>query len=54
MRTATSASACTAGSGFIRDLVAEKLMRDAKQLALCCPTAEQLDQLAAALELARR
>ena len=39
------------GSGFIRDLVAEKLMRDAKQLALCCPTAEQLDQLATALEI---
>jgi len=39
------------GSGFIRDLVAEKLMRDAKQLALCCPTAEQLDQLAAAIDL---
>lgn len=39
------------GSGFIRDLVAEKLMRDAKQLALCCPTAEQLDQIAAALDL---
>jgi alkylation response protein AidB-like acyl-CoA dehydrogenase len=39
------------GSGFIRDLVAEKLMRDSKQLALCCPTAEQLDQLAAALDL---
>ena len=39
------------GSGFIRDLVAEKLMRDGKQLALCCPTAEQLDQLAAAIEL---
>ncbi len=26
-------------------------MRDAKQLALCCLTAEQLDQLASALEL---
>src|SRR5262249_10486250 len=38
------------GSGFIRDLVAEKLMRDAKQLALCCPTAEQPDQLATAVE----
>jgi hypothetical protein len=36
---------------FIRDLIAEKLMRDSKQLALCCPTAEQLDQLAAALDL---
>ena len=39
------------GSGFIRDLVAEKLFRDAKQLALSCPTAEQLDQLASAIDL---
>ncbi|MBN4050229.1 acyl-CoA dehydrogenase family protein [Desulfobulbus sp. AH-315-M07] len=39
------------GSGFIRDLIAEKLMRDAKQLALCCATAGQLDQLAARVEL---
>ena len=39
------------GSGFIRDVIAEKLMRDAKQLALACPTPEQLDQLATALEV---
>jgi alkylation response protein AidB-like acyl-CoA dehydrogenase len=39
------------GAGFIRDVIAEKLMRDAKQLALTCPTAEQLDQWAAAVEL---
>ncbi len=51
MRTADDCVGLHGGSGFIRDLVAEKLMRDAKQLALCCPTAEQLDQLASALEL---
>lgn len=39
------------GMGFIRDAVAEKLMRDAKQLGLCCPTSEQLDQVATAMEL---
>lgn len=51
MRTADDCVGLHGGSGFIRDLIAEKLMRDAKQLALCCPTAEQLDQLAAALDL---
>jgi alkylation response protein AidB-like acyl-CoA dehydrogenase len=51
MRTADDCVGFHGGSGFIRDLVAEKLMRDAKQLALCCPTAEQLDQVAAAIEL---
>jgi alkylation response protein AidB-like acyl-CoA dehydrogenase len=51
MRTADDCVGLHGGSGFIRDLVAEKLMRDAKQLALCCPTSEQLDQLAAALDL---
>ncbi len=51
MRTADDCVGLHGGSGFIRDLVAEKLMRDAKQLALCCPTAEQLDQVAAAIEL---
>jgi alkylation response protein AidB-like acyl-CoA dehydrogenase len=51
MRAADDCVGLHGGSGFIRDLVAEKLMRDAKQLALCCPTAEQLDQLAAAIEL---
>lgn len=39
------------GMGFIRDAIPEKLMRDAKQLALCCPTSDHLDQVAAALEL---
>lgn len=51
MRTTDDAVGMHGGSGFIRDLVAEKLMRDAKQLALCCPTAEQLDQIAAAVDL---
>jgi alkylation response protein AidB-like acyl-CoA dehydrogenase len=51
MRTADDCVGLHGGSGFIRDLVAEKLMRDAKQLALCCPTAEQLDQLASAIAL---
>jgi alkylation response protein AidB-like acyl-CoA dehydrogenase len=51
MRTADDCVGLHGGSGFIRDVVAEKLMRDAKQLALTCPTAEQLDQLAAALDL---
>jgi acyl-CoA dehydrogenase len=39
------------GMGFIRDAIPEKLMRDAKQLALCSPTSETLDQLAAVLEI---
>lgn len=51
MRTTDDCVGFHGGSGFIRDLIAEKLMRDSKQLALCCPTAEQMDQLAAALEL---
>jgi alkylation response protein AidB-like acyl-CoA dehydrogenase len=51
MRCADDCVSLHGGSGFIRDLVAEKLMRDAKQLALCCPTAEQMDQLASAIEL---
>lgn len=51
MRTTDDCVSLHGGSGFIRDLVAEKLMRDAKQLALTCPTPEQLDQLATALEV---
>ena len=39
------------GAGFMRDVLAEKLMRDEKQLAVCSPTAEHFDQLATALEL---
>jgi acyl-CoA dehydrogenase len=41
------------GAGFMRDYPVEKLMRDAKQLQLCGMTAEQADQLAAAIELGR-
>lgn len=51
MRTGDDCVALHGGSGFIRDLIAEKLMRDAKQIALCCPTPEQLDQIATALDL---
>ncbi len=51
MRTGDDCVTLHGGSGFIRDLIAEKLMRDAKQIALCCPTPEQLDQIAAALDL---
>jgi alkylation response protein AidB-like acyl-CoA dehydrogenase len=39
------------GAGFMRDVIVEKLMRDAKQIALAGMTAEQADQLAAAVEL---
>ena len=51
MRTADECVGLHGGGGFIRDLIAEKLMRDAKQLGLSCLTAEQLDQIAAAIEL---
>ncbi len=51
MRTTDDSVGLHGGSGFIRDLVAEKLMRDAKQLGLACPTAEHMDQLASAIEL---
>ncbi len=39
------------GAGFMRDYPVEKWMRDAKQLSLCFLTAEQADQIAAAVEL---
>ncbi|MBX3213520.1 MAG: acyl-CoA dehydrogenase family protein [Labilithrix sp.] len=39
------------GAGFMRDYPVEKLMRDAKQIGLCSLTAEQADQLAAAVTL---
>jgi alkylation response protein AidB-like acyl-CoA dehydrogenase len=39
------------GAGFMRDYPVEKLMRDAKQIGLCGMTAEQADQLAAAIAL---
>jgi acyl-CoA dehydrogenase len=51
MRVADDCVQIHGGSGFIRDLIAEKLMRDAKQLALLCPTSEQFDQIATAIEL---
>jgi hypothetical protein len=35
----------------MRDVIVEKLMRDAKQMALAGATAEQMDQLAAAIEI---
>lgn len=39
------------GSGFVRDYPVEKWMRDAKQLALSALTAEQADQIFAAVAL---
>lgn len=51
MRAADDCVQLHGGSGFIRDLVAEKLMRDAKQLMLSASTATLLDQLASAVEL---
>jgi butyryl-CoA dehydrogenase len=51
MRAADDCVQLHGGAGFIRDLLAEKLMRDAKQLSLSGPTPEHLDQLAAAVEL---
>jgi alkylation response protein AidB-like acyl-CoA dehydrogenase len=53
MRVADDCVQLHGGAGFIRDLIAEKLMRDAKQLALLCPTAEQFDQIAMAIEIGR-
>ncbi|MCC6525198.1 MAG: acyl-CoA dehydrogenase family protein [Polyangiaceae bacterium] len=51
MRTADACVGLHGGIGFVRDLLAEKLMRDAKQMALACPTALLCDQLAAAVEV---
>jgi acyl-CoA dehydrogenase len=51
MRAADDCVSLHGGAGFIRDFLAEKLMRDAKQLALFSATPAQLDQLAAATEL---
>ncbi len=51
MRAADDCVQLHGGSGFIRDLVAEKLMRDAKQLMLSAPTTTLLDQLASVVEL---
>lgn len=51
MRSADDAVQLHGGAGFMRDVIVEKLMRDAKQMALAGATAEQMDQLAAAVEL---
>ncbi len=54
MRCADDCVSLHGGAGFIRDLLAEKLMRDAKTLALTAPTPEHMDQLATALEMGGR
>ncbi len=51
MRCGDDAVQLHGGAGFIRDYPVEKWMRDAKQLQLCALTAEQADQLVAAIEL---
>ena len=51
MRAADDAVQLHGGSGFMRDYPVEKWMRDAKQIQLCGMTAEQADQLAAAIAL---
>jgi alkylation response protein AidB-like acyl-CoA dehydrogenase len=51
MRAGDDAVQLHGGSGFMRDYPVEKWMRDAKQLQLCGMTAEQADQLAAAVAL---
>jgi alkylation response protein AidB-like acyl-CoA dehydrogenase len=48
MRCGDDAVQLHGGAGFMRDVIVEKMMRDAKQMAL---TAEHADQLAAAVEL---
>jgi alkylation response protein AidB-like acyl-CoA dehydrogenase len=51
MRCSDDAVQLHGGAGFMRDVIVEKQMRDAKQIALTGATTEQMDQLAAALEL---
>jgi alkylation response protein AidB-like acyl-CoA dehydrogenase len=51
MRCGDDAVQLHGGAGFMRDVIVEKMMRDAKQIALTGATAEQMDQLAAAIEL---
>ncbi|HEY8041338.1 MAG TPA: acyl-CoA dehydrogenase family protein [Polyangiaceae bacterium] len=53
MRAGDDAVQLHGGSGFMRDYPVEKWMRDAKQMQLCGMTAEQADQLAAAIALGR-
>lgn len=51
MRCGDDAVQLHGGAGFMRDYPVEKMMRDAKQMALTCPTVTQLDQIAAAIDL---
>jgi hypothetical protein len=51
MRCGDDAVQLHGGAGFMRDYPVEKLMRDAKQIGLTCPTVTTLDQLSAALSL---
>jgi alkylation response protein AidB-like acyl-CoA dehydrogenase len=51
MRCADDAVQLHGGMGFMRDLPVEKMMRDAKMLALVGPTAETLDQIATAIDV---
>jgi alkylation response protein AidB-like acyl-CoA dehydrogenase len=51
MRSADDAVQLHGGAGFMRDVIVEKMMRDAKQIALSGATAEHMDQLAAAVDL---
>ena len=51
MRCSDDAVQLHGGAGFMRDVIVEKMMRDAKQMATVALTAEQADQLAAAVEL---
>ena len=54
MRAADDAVQLHGGSGFMRDYPVEKLMRDAKQLALCMQTGEQADQVFGAIALSTK
>jgi alkylation response protein AidB-like acyl-CoA dehydrogenase len=51
MRASDDAVQLHGGAGFMRDVIVEKMMRDAKQMALVGLTAEHADQLAAAVEI---
>lgn len=51
MRAADDAVQLHGGAGFIRDLPVEKMMRDAKTMALAAPPVSVLDAMAADLEL---
>lgn len=51
MRAGDGAVQLHGGAGFMRDYAVEKFMRDAKQMQVCFVTAEQADQIAAAIEV---